>query len=80
MLRHDPEFSRFILVRVLGVLAAMAIALVAVYATEQRGLPPSLAGRFTAAMLGTQVITTPLFGMGADRRGYKLSMQFALLT
>ncbi len=80
MLRRDRDFSIFIVVRILSALAGMAVAFVAVYATEQRGLPASLAGRFTAVMLGTQVITTPLFGMIADRRGYKTSLQFALLS
>jgi MFS family permease len=80
LLRRDRDFSLFIVVRILGALAGMAVALVAIYATEQRGLPPSVVGRFTAAMLGTQVITTPLFGMLADRRGYKASLQFALLA
>lgn len=80
LLRRDRDFSLFIVVRILGALGAMAVALVAIYATEQRGLPPSVVGRFTAAMLGTQVITTPLFGMLADRRGYKASLQFALFA
>jgi MFS family permease len=80
LLRRDPDFSLFIVVRVLSALAGMAIAFVAVYAIEQRGLPASAAGRFTAAMLGAQVITTPLFGIIADRRGYKISLQFALLA
>ena len=80
MLRRDRDFSLFIVVRILSALAGMAIAFVAVYATQQRGLPPSMAGRFTAWMLGTQVLTTPLFGMIADRRGYKSSLQFALLA
>jgi MFS family permease len=80
MLRRDRHFSLFIAVRILSALAGMAVAFVAVYATEQRGLPPSVAGRFTAVMLGTQVITTPLFGMIADRHGYKTSLQFALLS
>ncbi|PLS78848.1 MAG: hypothetical protein CYG59_16295 [Chloroflexi bacterium] len=78
VLRGDRDFSIFIVVRILGAFAAMAVAFVAIYATEQRGLPASVAGRFTAWMLGTQVITTPLFGMLADRNGYKSSMQFAL--
>ncbi len=78
VLRRDRDFSMFIVVRILGAFGAMAVAFVAIYATEQRGLPNSLAGRFTAWMLGTQVITTPLFGMLADRHGYKTSMQFAL--
>lgn len=78
VLRRDRDFSLFIAVRMLGALGAMAVALVAISATEQRGLPASLAGRFTACMLGTQVVTTPLFGMLADRHGYKTSMQFAL--
>jgi len=79
LLRRDRDFSIFIAVRILGALAAMATAFVAIYAVEQRGLPDSIAGRFTAWMLGTQVITTPLFGMIADGRGYKSSFQFALL-
>ena len=79
LLRRDRDFSIFIAVRMLGSLAAMATAFVAIYAVEQRGLPASAAGRFTAWMLGTQVITTPLFGMIADGRGYKSSFQFSLL-
>lgn len=79
LLRGDRDFSIFIAVRILGALAAMATAFVAIYAVEQRGLPASIAGRFTAWMLGTQVITTPLFGMIADGRGYKSSFQFSLL-
>ncbi|GAC1536877.1 MAG: MFS transporter [Herpetosiphon sp.] len=80
LLRRDRDFSIFIVVRMLAALAGMATALVAIYATEQRGLPPSVVGRFTAWMLGTQVLTTPLFGMLADRHGYKSSLQFALLA
>ena len=80
LLRRDRDFSLFIVVRILGSLAGMAAAFVTLYATEQHSLPPSIAGRFTAAMLGTQVITTPFFGMLADRRGYKHSLQFALLA
>jgi MFS family permease len=80
LLRRDRDFSLFIVVRILGALGGMAVAFVALYATEQRGLPESIAGRFTAVMLGTQVITTPLFGMIADRRGYKSSLQFAFLA
>lgn len=80
LLRQDRDFTIFIVVRILGALAGMAATFVALYATEQRGLPPSMAGRFTAAMLGAQVITTPFFGMLADRRGYKLSLQFALFA
>jgi MFS family permease len=80
LLQRDRDFSIFIVVRILGALAGMAVALVVIYATEQRGLPPSVVGRFTAVMLGTQVITTPLFGTLADRHGYKASLQFALLA
>ncbi len=59
LLRRDRDFSMFIVARILGALGGMAITFVAIYAVEQRGLPESLAGRFTAIMLGTQVITTP---------------------
>jgi MFS family permease len=65
---------------VLSAFAGLATAFVAVYATEQRELPASIAGRFTAWMLGAQIIATPLFGMLADRHGYKPSLQFALLA
>jgi MFS family permease len=80
LLRRDHDFRIFIIVRVLSAFAGLATAFVAVYATEQRDLPASMAGRFTAWMLGAQVIATPLFGMLADRYGYKPSLQFALLA
>ncbi len=80
MLRRDRDFSLFLVVRILSALAGMAVTLVAIYATGQRGLPTSVVGLFTAVMLGTQVITTPLFGTIADWRGYKSSLQFALLA
>lgn len=80
VLRHDPHFSTFIIVRILGALGAMGVAFVAVYATEQRGLPESLVGRFTAVMLGAQMLITPSFGIIADRYGYKPSLQFALAS
>lgn len=80
LLRRDRDFRNFIAVRVLSALAGLATAFVAVYATEQRELPASIAGRFTAWMLGAQVVATPLFGMLADRYGYKSSLQFALLA
>jgi predicted MFS family arabinose efflux permease len=80
LLRRDRDFRIFIFVRVLSAFAGLATAFVAVYATEQRELPASIAGRFTAWMLGAQIIATPLFGMLADRYGYKPSLQFALLA
>ena len=78
LLRADRDFAAFLAARWLTVLGSMAVALITVYATEQRGLPESMAGRFTAWMLGTQVITTPLFGAIGDRYGHKLPLQFAL--
>lgn len=80
LLRRDRDFRFFIFVRVLSAFAGLATAFVAVYATEQRELPASMAGRFTSWMLGAQIIATPLFGMLADRHGYKSSLQFALLA
>jgi MFS family permease len=78
ILRRDRDFTAFIVSRVLTALGGMAVALVAIYAAEERGLPESLAGRFTAVMLGTQVVTTPLWGMIGDRRGHKWPLQFGL--
>lgn len=78
LLRRDRHFAAFIAARMLMALGGMAVALVAVYATEQRGLPESLAGRFTSWMLGTQVIVTPVWGILSDRNGYKGSLQFAV--
>lgn len=79
LLRRDPDFTAFLVARTFTVLGSMAVAFIAVYATEQRGLPESLAGRFTSWMLGTQVITTPFWGMFGDRRGHKAALQFGLL-
>ena len=79
LLRADRDFTAFLLARTFTVLGSMAVAFIAVYATEQRGLPESLAGRFTSWMLGTQVITTPFWGMIGDRRGHKAALQFGLV-
>lgn len=79
LLRRDHDFTAFLAARTFTVLGSMAVAFIAVYATEQRGLPESLAGRFTSWMLGTQVITTPFWGMIGDRRGHKAALQFGLL-
>ena len=79
ILRHDRDFSAFIVARVLSSLGTMAVALVSIYATEQRGLAESLAGAYTSWMLGSQVITTPIWGTIGDRYGHKGSLQFGLL-
>ena len=79
LLRADRDFSAFLVARVLTLLGGMAIAFVAVYATEERGLPSSLAGRYTAWMLASQVITNPLWGTIGDRYGHKGALQFGLL-
>ncbi|HZG69123.1 MAG TPA: MFS transporter, partial [Herpetosiphonaceae bacterium] len=79
LLRADRDFTAFLVARTFTVLGSMAVAFIAVYATEQRGLPESLAGRFTSWMLGTQVITTPFWGMIGDRRGHKAALQFGLV-
>jgi MFS family permease len=79
LLRRDRDFTAFLVVRTFTVLGSMAVAFIAVYATEQHGLPESLAGRYTSWMLGTQVITTPFWGMIGDRRGHKAALQFGLV-
>lgn len=79
LLRADRDFTAFLVARALMALGSMAIAFVAVYATEQHGLPTSLGGRFTAWMVGTQVIVTPLWGMLGDRYGHKGAIQFSML-
>jgi MFS family permease len=78
LLRADHDFAAFLVARCLMALGSMALAFVAVYATEQQGLPTSLAGRFTAVMVGTQVITTPIWGTLGDRYGHKGALQFSL--
>ena len=79
LLRGDRDFSAFLLARVMGLLGGMAVAFVTIYAAEQRGLPASLAGRYTAWMLGSQVITTPIWGALGDRHGHKGALQFGML-
>ncbi len=79
LLRTDRDFMGFIVSRILFALGNMAVALIAVYAAEEQGLPSSLAGRFTAWMLATQVVATPLWGELGDRHGHKGSLQFGVL-
>ncbi|MFO7166397.1 MAG: MFS transporter [Chloroflexota bacterium] len=79
LLSGDREFSAFLAARILSAFGLMGTGFVSLYAAAERGLPESLAGQFTAWMLGAQVVTTPILGMIGDRRGHKGALQFGLL-
>jgi MFS family permease len=79
LLQADREFSAFLAARILTAFGLMATGFVSLYAAAERGMPESMAGQFTAWMLGAQVVTTPILGMIGDRRGHKGALQFGLL-
>lgn len=79
LLRADRDFSIFLGARTLMVLGNMGVGFVSLYAATERGIPESMAGIFTSWMLGSQVITTPLWGIIGDRYGHKGALQFGLI-
>ncbi|MEN9934139.1 MAG: hypothetical protein RLZZ387_718 [Chloroflexota bacterium] len=79
LLSGDREFSAFLVARILTAFGLMGAGFVSLYAATERGLPESLAGQFTAWMLGAQVITTPILGIIGDRRGHKGALQFGMV-
>lgn len=80
LLRRDDNFRRFLIARLLMGLAGMGSGFVTVAAIKRWSIPDSMAGLFTIAFLAGQTLGYITFGLLADRRGHKLSLEFAILA
>lgn len=80
MVRQDHNFRRFLVARLLLVLGTMGLGFVTVAAVQRWSVPDSLVGGFTAALLVGQTAGNLAFGLLADRRGHKLSLELGALA
>jgi MFS family permease len=78
VLRSDKNFQRFILSQAVINLGGMAWGFLAVYATRKWGLSDGTVGGYTVALLVGQAAANLLFGLVADRKGYKLVIEISI--
>jgi MFS family permease len=80
LLRHDHNFRRFLVARLLLALGGMGVGFVTVAAVRRWGVPDGTVGVYTAAMLLGQTAGNLAFGLLADRFGHKLSLELGALA
>lgn len=81
ILANDKNFRSFLVARLLLALSDMGFGFVTVAAISRWDVADSMVGGFTAALLLGQTAGNLFFGLLADRRGHKLSLELAgLLT
>jgi MFS family permease len=79
VLKKDRNFSNFLLTQVVLNLSGMSWGFLAVYAQQHWSLADGRVGEFNAALLVGQAIFNVIFGLLADRKGYKLVMELSAL-
>ncbi len=80
IVRQDDNFRRFLVGRLLFALGGMGTGFVTVTAVQRFQVPNSTVGLYTLAMLAGQTAGNLLFGLLADRRGHKLSLELSALA
>ncbi len=80
LVRRDHNFRRFWVARLLLALGGMASGFVTVAAVKRWAMPDSAAGLFTAAFLVGEMVGNLAFGLLADRRGHKLSLELGAVA
>ena len=80
ILRQDHNFRRFLVARLTLAMGGMGLGFVTVAAVQRWGVPDSMVGIFTAALLLGQTIGNLGSGFLADRYGHKLSLELSALA
>jgi MFS family permease len=80
ILRQDHNFRRFMVARLTLAMGGMGLGFVTVAAVQRWGVPDSMVGVFTAALLLGQTIGNLGSGFLADRCGHKLSLELSALA
>lgn len=80
LVQKDPNFRRYLSARLLLVLGGMGTAFVTVAAVERFQIPDGRVGIYTAELLLGQTAANLVFGLLADRRGHKLSLELGALA
>jgi len=80
ILRREPKFRRFVLLRSLLSFASLAFAFYAVYAVRSFGVSEARIGVITGVMMGTQIAANPIMGWLGDRWGHRVIMQGGVIA
>jgi MFS family permease len=74
ILRDDRRFLAFLLASACSVLATISISFFTVYAMERFTHDPAVVGIFTLLMIASTVLSAPLLGLIADRKGNRITL------
>lgn len=72
LLRHEPNFRLFFLVRLCWQLTAMAFPFYATYAYRELGFSEGSVGVFLSVWVGSGVVSNTVWGALSDRRGNRV--------
>ena len=72
ILRHNHNFSRYLLARAFVTLGSMANTFFVLYARQEYAISDAFAAELTMVALASQMLSNPLLGWMADRTGWKL--------
>lgn len=80
LVRRDRDFGAYLVARGLGASGRMAVPYYILHSTEVSQLGPSDVGWITGAFLVSTAISTLLWGIAADRKGFRNTMALSLLA
>ena len=80
MLRKEPAFRNFLVVRSLLAFATLAFAFYTVYAVRFHGISEVQIGVMTGVLLGTQIIANPVMGWFGDRWGHRTVLEAGVIA
>jgi MFS family permease len=75
LLGRDANYRRFLVARLTMALGGMGVGFLTVAAVQRWDVPDSQAGIYTIVLLAGQTTANLGFGMLADRKGHKLSLE-----
>jgi MFS family permease len=80
LLRKEPDFRNFLVVRSLLAFATLAFAFYTVYAVRYLGTGEVQIGVMTGVLLGTQIIANPVMGWFGDRWGHRTVLEAGVIA
>ncbi len=80
ILRREPKFRQFLVIRSLLSFATLAFAFYAVYAVRTFGISEARIGVITGVMMATQIAANPIMGWLGDRWGHRVVMEGGVIA
>jgi len=80
IVRTQPEFRKFLLIRSLLAFASLAFAFYAVYAVHVHKVSEGTIGIMTGVLMGTQIAANPIMGWLGDRFGHRSVMEGGVIA